>query len=137
MFQRTPSSVDVRANRPTDPDWAASLEPGWQRKRMENFQILTAGGYAEEDLVNDGWTDIIRKLLSLMLGDGDPDLSPEAVARTMELADFTKMEEIRARVDAPRRRSRPLQKPSSPTTASSASAPASTTRICRPSTATT
>jgi len=34
VFQRTPSSIDVRANRPTDPDWAASLEPGWQRDRM-------------------------------------------------------------------------------------------------------
>jgi cyclohexanone monooxygenase len=54
VFQRTPSSVDVRANRPTDPEWARSLEPGWHQKRMDNFQILTAGGYQEEDLVNDG-----------------------------------------------------------------------------------
>ena len=44
VFQRTPSTVDVRANRPTEPEWAASLEPGWQQRRMENFQILTAGG---------------------------------------------------------------------------------------------
>ena len=35
VFQRTPSSIDVRANRPTDPEWAASLgagvaaEAGW------------------------------------------------------------------------------------------------------------
>jgi cyclohexanone monooxygenase len=100
VFQRTPSSIDVRANRPTDPEWARSLEPGWQQARMNNFQVLTAGGYQEEDLVNDGWTDVIRKLLSMMLADESPDLSPEAVARTLELADFTKMEEIRARVDS-------------------------------------
>jgi cyclohexanone monooxygenase len=100
VFQRTPSSIDVRANRPTDPDWARSLEPGWQQARMNNFQILTAGGYQEEDLVNDGWTDVIRKLLSMMLAEESPDLSPEAVAKTLELADFTKMEEIRARVDS-------------------------------------
>jgi len=100
VFQRTPSSVDVRANRPTDPEWAAGLEPGWHQRRMDNFQILTAGGYQEEDLVNDGWTDIIRKLLSMMLSEENPDLSPEALARTMELADFMKMEEIRARVDS-------------------------------------
>ena len=25
VFQRTPSSIDLRANRPTDPQWAASL----------------------------------------------------------------------------------------------------------------
>ena len=30
VFQRTPSSVDLRGNRETDPEWAASLKPGWQ-----------------------------------------------------------------------------------------------------------
>jgi cyclohexanone monooxygenase len=100
VFQRTPSSVDVRANRPTDPEWARSLEPGWHQRRMDNFQILTAGGYQEEDLVNDGWTDIVRKLLSMMLSEEKPDLSPEALARSLEMADFLKMEEIRARVDS-------------------------------------
>jgi cation diffusion facilitator CzcD-associated flavoprotein CzcO len=100
VFQRTPSSIGVRANRPTDPAWARSLEPGWQQRRIENFQILTAGGYQREDLVNDGWTDIVRKILHLMLSGGDPDVSPEAVAEAVELADFMQMEEIRARVDA-------------------------------------
>ncbi|MCP5059907.1 MAG: hypothetical protein GY937_24655 [bacterium] len=66
---------------------------------MDNFQILTAGGYQEEDLVNDGWTEIIRKLL-VFAGDADASgLSPDAVAKNMELADFEKMEQIRARVD--------------------------------------
>ncbi len=100
VFQRTPSSIDVRANRPTDPEWASTLKPGWHQHRMDNFQILTTGGYQEEDLVNDGWTDIMRKLLSLMLADETPDLSPEALAKTVETADFMKMEEIRARVDS-------------------------------------
>ena len=63
VFQRTPSSIDVRNNRPTDPEWAASLEPGWQKRRMENFNTLVSGGFEPEDLVNDGWTDIIGKLL--------------------------------------------------------------------------
>jgi cyclohexanone monooxygenase len=99
VFQRTPSSVDVRANRPTDPEWGRSLAPGWHQARMDNFQILTAGGYQEEDLVNDGWTDIIRKLLTMMMAQEDPDLSPEALAKTMETADFMKMQEIRARVE--------------------------------------
>ncbi|MBM3670791.1 MAG: NAD(P)/FAD-dependent oxidoreductase [Actinobacteria bacterium] len=100
VFQRTPSSVDVRANRPTDPEWAATLKPGWQRRRIENFQALTAGGWAEEDLVADGWTDITRKLLAVAVREGNPDLSPEAIAEMLETADFLKMEEIRARVDA-------------------------------------
>ena len=99
VFQRTPSSVDVRANRPTDPQWAAGLEPGWQRRRIENFQILTAGGEADEDLVSDGWTSITKKLF-LMQQVNVGGLSPEERARSTELADFAKMEEIRARVDA-------------------------------------
>ena len=64
VFQRTPSSVDVRGNRPTDPQWTASLTPGWQKRRMENFNVLVSGGSQEEDLVSDGWTDIIRNLLT-------------------------------------------------------------------------
>src|SRR3954469_14541708 len=32
VFQRTPSSVDVRANQPTDPEWFAEMAtPGWQQ----------------------------------------------------------------------------------------------------------
>ncbi len=101
VFQRTPSSIDVRANRPTDSEWAESLQPGWHRHRMDNFNILVTGGYQDEDLVSDGWTDIIRNLL-LMFRQGE---STEAVdgptlMKRMELADFKKMEQIRARVDS-------------------------------------
>ncbi len=99
VFQRTPSSIDVRANRDTDPEWAAGLEPGWQKKRMDNFNTLVSGGFAEEDLVNDGWTDIIGKLLIMLRQDASAIGDPEALARTMELADFEKMEQIRSRVD--------------------------------------
>src|SRR5438105_5521313 len=42
VFQRTPSSIDVRNNRPTDPQWAGSLTAGWQQKRMDNFNILVS-----------------------------------------------------------------------------------------------
>ncbi len=100
VFQRTPSSIDVRANRPTDPKWAATLGPGWHQQRMDNFNILVSGGFQPEDLVNDGWTDIIRNLLVMVQRDGEAASSPDAIAKTMELADFEKMEQIRARVDA-------------------------------------
>ncbi len=33
VFQRTPSSIDLRNDRPTDPDWQARLQPGWQAAR--------------------------------------------------------------------------------------------------------
>ena len=32
VFQRTPSSIDIRNNHAIDPDWFASLEPGWQEQ---------------------------------------------------------------------------------------------------------
>jgi cation diffusion facilitator CzcD-associated flavoprotein CzcO len=35
VFQRTPSSIDLRNDRPTDPDWVARLKPGWQQARRE------------------------------------------------------------------------------------------------------
>ncbi|MBT4522473.1 MAG: NAD(P)/FAD-dependent oxidoreductase [Halieaceae bacterium] len=100
VFQRTPSSVDEKHNDPIDPEWEKSLKPGWHQDRMDNFQVLTAGGYQETDLVKDGWTDIIRKLILGVQEGNETDLSPEAIARNMELADFAKMEEIRARVDS-------------------------------------
>ncbi|MCA2262796.1 NAD(P)/FAD-dependent oxidoreductase [Mycobacterium marseillense] len=102
VFQRTPSSVDVRANRATDPQWATGLRAGWQRERIRNFQILTAGGQAAEDLVADAWTSITRKL-PVMSHDGlsaDGLADPAQRGRDIELADFAKMDEIRARVDA-------------------------------------
>lgn len=99
VFQRTPSSIDVRNNRPTDPEWAKSLQPGWQRRRMENFNNLVSGVPESEDLVGDGWTDIIGNLLIMVRRAANPDLSPEGLANTMELADFEKMEQIRSRVD--------------------------------------
>jgi len=98
VFQRTPSSIDVRGNAPTDPDWVAGLEPGWQQKRIDNFSVLVSGGFAEEDLVSDGWTDIIRNLSGLAQ-QGTLGTTPEEIAASVELADFQKMEQVRARVD--------------------------------------
>jgi cation diffusion facilitator CzcD-associated flavoprotein CzcO len=40
VFQRTPSSIDVRDDWPTDPNWARKLEPGWQNKRRS--KVLAA-----------------------------------------------------------------------------------------------
>ncbi len=99
VFQRTPSSIDVRNNRPTDPEWAQALEPGWHQKRMTNFNVLVTGGHQDEDLVADGWTDIIRNLGGLAARAPSGNQSPEEMAAMVELADFQKMEQVRARVD--------------------------------------
>ena len=104
VFQRTPSSVDVRNNAQTDPAWAASLQPGWQKRRQENFNILVAGGDQDEDLVHDGWTDIFRnvtgtaaKEMSRKLGRR---LTGAERGEVMALADYRKMNQVRARVDS-------------------------------------
>ncbi|MFI6465992.1 flavin-containing monooxygenase [Streptomyces sp. NPDC050538] len=95
VFQRTPSSVDVRGNRPTDPEFARTLSPGWQRRRRDNFLAHVAGGGAAEDLVDDGWTTSAALLRTFLPGSGGAD-----AANTAEVADFRKMNELRARVDA-------------------------------------
>ena len=104
VFQRTPSSVDVRNNAETDPDWAASLKPGWQKQRRDNFNILVSGGDADEDLVHDGWTDIFRNLTGTAAKEASRKLgrrlSGEERAEVMALADYRKMNQVRARVDA-------------------------------------
>ena len=100
VFQRTPSSIDERGNRPTDPDWVKGLEPGWQQRRIDNFGSLVSGGIEEVDLVSDGWTDIIRNLSGMATRSGGLDASPEELAAKMEMLDFQKMEQIRARVDS-------------------------------------
>jgi cyclohexanone monooxygenase len=100
VFQRTPSSIDVRNNRPTDPEWAKSLKPGWQQHRMDNFNILVSGGFADEDLVNDGWTDIIGNILLLARKKAEAGEQVENPQALVQLADFKKMEQVRARVDA-------------------------------------
>ena len=102
VFQRTPSSVDERGNRPTDPEWAKTLAPGWHKRRMDNFNILVSGGFQEEDLVADGWTDIIRNLgglLPRMMNQGG-EVDPKQIAKVVELADFKKMNQVRGRVDS-------------------------------------
>ena len=102
IFQRTPSSVDLRGNSQTDPEWYAGQKPGWQRERRENFAAVLAGQNFTVDLVADGWTDIARRIgLSLMNRRTDAgNLDMEEISLRSEIADFQKMNEIRSRVDA-------------------------------------
>ena len=101
VFQRTPSSVDLRGNKPTDEAWAQSLEPGWQRARRHNFADIVEGRPFTEDLVNDGWTDIFRSLAAgfALAQSRSGEAAPQDIARQAEIADFVKMNTIRARVD--------------------------------------
>jgi len=95
VFQRTPSTIDARNNRPTDPAWWRTLEPGWHQKRVENFTYICAGVQQAEDLVDDGWTDILRSVQSPVGGPAKA-VNPA----DLERAQFAKMENTRRRVDA-------------------------------------
>ena len=100
VFQRTPSAIDVRANRPIDRAWFASLDAGWQSDWLMNFAVLQTGGAAEVDLVQDGWTDISQRIWARLRErtDGGP-ITLDDVRAAYESSDDEKMEEIRARVD--------------------------------------
>ena len=101
VVQRTPSSVDVRDNRPIDPDWFGSIAtPGWQQRWLENFTANQAGGAAEEDLVQDGWTDLSRRIRAKIMQLPREDMTPQKMLAAYEDSDFEKMDEIRARVDS-------------------------------------
>ncbi|HWD49351.1 MAG TPA: NAD(P)/FAD-dependent oxidoreductase [Rhizomicrobium sp.] len=98
VFQRTPSSIDVRNNRKTDPEWVKSLQPGWQQARMDNFNELLSGIPQKEDLVNDGWTDIIVNL-GVIARNRSAKAGAVNPGELLELADYRKMEQIRARAE--------------------------------------
>ncbi|MFM7061406.1 MAG: flavin-containing monooxygenase, partial [Actinomycetes bacterium] len=100
VFQRTPSAIDERNNHAIDREWFAALESGWQRKWMMNFATLQMMGFAEEDLVKDGWTDISQRIRDRIVATLDGEFSVETWVRAYEDCDDEKMEEIRARVDA-------------------------------------
>ena len=100
VFQRTPSSIDVRANKPIDPDWFEGIAtPGWQLRWLENFTANQAGGPATEDLVQDGWTDLSRRIREKISKLPPDQMTPKHMLAAWEDSDFEKMEEIRARVD--------------------------------------
>ncbi|MGZ4717416.1 MAG: flavin-containing monooxygenase [Acidimicrobiales bacterium] len=103
VFQRTPSSIDVRNNHEIDPEWFEQLEPGWQQKWLINFATLQTGGFADEDLVKDGWTDISQRIRDRVIAEmskPDQEVGPATVLKAFEESDDEKMTEIRARVDA-------------------------------------
>ena len=128
VFQRTPSSVEVRNNGDTDADWLKGQDAGWHDERRRNFETLLAGKPVKRDLVSDGWTDAFKLLVGglrdkapsrarlalwALGGLASPKLYKKGlkkyltdkamafmnVAEEMEIADYHKMQGIRDRVD--------------------------------------
>jgi cation diffusion facilitator CzcD-associated flavoprotein CzcO len=93
VFQRTPSAVGFRGNGPTDVEWFKSLQPGWQDERIRNFTEAVTGKQPAQNLVADGWTEI-------MWVNTQPVTASEDEAADLERSDFETMEALRRRVDA-------------------------------------
>jgi len=99
VFQRTPSTIDVRDQRATDPaeieEW--SKEPGWARARRKRFSRISQGRTAIK--ANDdylaGRVDDFRERKQ-----HTTKLSQEELVQKQLNTNFRIMEQIRARVDA-------------------------------------
>jgi cation diffusion facilitator CzcD-associated flavoprotein CzcO len=105
VFQRTPSSIDIRNNHVLTDEYVGDLQPGWQRQWRTNFATLQTGGFANEDLVMDGWTDIAQRIRDRIVeevqsrSESGEAMGPEVFLRAYEDSDDDKMNEIRSRVD--------------------------------------
>ncbi|MGE0219005.1 flavin-containing monooxygenase [Mycolicibacterium sp.] len=102
VFQRTPSSVDARANAPTDPAWAATLQAGWQEERKRNFHNwspFVGVVFGEPDLVCDFWTELGRNLTARIAALPDPaSVTVEQIMAFREEEDYKIMARLRRRV---------------------------------------
>lgn len=98
VFQRTPSTVDVRANCRTTARDVGADHDGWARERRENHLRIVSGETADQDLVADRWTmsaGLLEKLLTSFRRQGDR----QDFEAAYEAADAAKMNELRARVE--------------------------------------
>jgi cation diffusion facilitator CzcD-associated flavoprotein CzcO len=103
VFQRTPSSVGVRANKPTGPDYADMTYPGWQRARRYNFQSIISGIPQDKDAVNDGWTALTGAITPPKPDEVARQLGREPTKEELkllaEIFDYGVMNGLRTRVD--------------------------------------
>ncbi|MFJ9392304.1 flavin-containing monooxygenase [Nocardioides sp. NPDC101246] len=99
VFQRTPSTVGVRGQRPLTAADLGADRPGWAGERRENFLRLVSGEAVpgvDEDLVDDAWTEsaaLLEKLLPSFRRDFEPGFEA-----AYEDLDHATMDRIRARV---------------------------------------
>jgi len=97
VFQRTPSAIGERGNRPTDESVRRETRrPGWQRERMMNFQDTIDGRPVDVDLIADGWTLHFGPTRNPR---GTEGLTPKEVARVVEKVDLEVMDWHRRRID--------------------------------------
>jgi cyclohexanone monooxygenase len=99
VFQRTPSTIDVRDQRATTQEEieAWSKEPGWARARRERLARISSGRTAlkgNDDYLSGKVADFRERRQY------ERELSPEELMEKQLNTNFRIMEQIRARVDA-------------------------------------
>lgn len=101
VFQRTPSSIDIRNNHEIVPEELGELKSGWQQEWLTNFATLQTGGFTDKDLVKDGWTDIAQRIRNYIfkVGQEEGQFDGNLMKRAFSDCDDEKMNEIRERVD--------------------------------------
>ncbi|MEQ9586713.1 MAG: NAD(P)/FAD-dependent oxidoreductase [Parvibaculaceae bacterium] len=101
VFQRTPSSIDIRAEQDTDPDWADSLQAGWQAERrkqaieLSNMSLFQRMSTAQD--VNS--VDYFDKAKAAMENDAHADIPREEKIRELEKANIDYMMGIHRHID--------------------------------------
>jgi cyclohexanone monooxygenase len=99
LFQRTPSAVAPRHNRPTDVAWYRSLRAGWQKERKDSFLATVRFQFPVQDLVQDCWTDFYVRVAQAVAGAKRAG-GPVDIPAVMQGVDYMKMNEVRAHVEA-------------------------------------
>lgn len=104
VFQRTPSTIDERNNGPIDPSVADTLGPGWQKDWLLNFATLQTGGFSDVDLIDDGHTNLGKRIRDRWIANNGGEIPQEFdfgdFARAFQEIDDEKTDEIRRRVDS-------------------------------------
>ncbi|KAK5988493.1 FAD-binding monooxygenase ausC [Cladobotryum mycophilum] len=103
VFQRTPSSIDVRGQRPTDPEEFNQMasKKGWWKDYNVKWQKYFTGYPDAEKVTDDGWSDI-KGYRHLVGGPHTPytmEEIPALVDRVLK-QDLPRMDSLRDRVDA-------------------------------------
>ena len=99
VFQRTPSTIDIRDQRETTEEERLSWgrEPGWARARRARYAKISAGraaALADDDYLSGKVADFKERRVY------ERQLTPEELMEKQLNSNFRIMEQIRARIDA-------------------------------------
>lgn len=100
IFQRTPSSISLRENCKTDPGIAATLEPGWQQRRMDLLSRILSGDKSDEECTAlEGLEALTPRAIYQEAAGAGITVKSEDLSELMQLADLRHMEAARKLVE--------------------------------------